>query len=203
MNLFFGKKKVEDIRPKIIETIKLINDTIETQQKRKKYIDKQVDECFKQAKEFVRINKKEQALSCLKKKKMLEKEIKLIEDSIFNLDVQKINLENSQLQKASFEVFARVNSVMKEASIKTEDVENVMDDLQDAVDQQNEISEALSRPLIHIDVEDELEMLMIDEKEKEVQINYNLPSVPVHDMKIKKKEEELKELEELKREMLF
>ena len=92
---------------------------------------------------------------------------------------------------------------MKEASIKTEDVENVMDDLQDAVDQQNEISEALSRPLIHIDVEDELEMLMIDEKEKEVQINYNLPSVPVHDMKIKKKEEELKELEELKREMLF
>ena len=70
--------------------------------------------------------------------------------------MQKINLENSQLQKASFEVFARVNSVMKEASIKTEDVENVMDDLQDAVDQQNEISEALSRPLIHIDVEDEL-----------------------------------------------
>jgi len=200
MNLFFGKKKVEDIRPKIIETIKLITDTIDTQQKRKKYIDKQVEESMKQAKDFARINKKDQALSCLKKKKMLEKEIKLIEDSIFNLDVQKINLENSQLQKASFEVFAKVNSVLKEASIKTEDVENVMDELQDAVDEQNEISEALSRPLIHIDVEDELEMLMLDEREKEVQINYNLPNVPVHDIKLEK---EQKELEELKKELLF
>lgn len=200
MNLFFGKKKVDDIRPKIIETIKLISDTIETQQKRKKYIDKQVEESMKQAKEFARSNKKDQALSCLKKKKMLEKEIKLIEDSIFNLDVQKINLENSQLQKASFEVFAKVNSVLKEASIKTEDVENVMDELQDAVDEQNEISEALSRPLIHIDVEDELEMLMLDEREKEVQINYNLPNVPIHDIKLEK---EQKELEELKRELLF
>jgi charged multivesicular body protein 4 len=204
---FFGtsKKQVEaEKTSKIAEAIHAIADTLKTQEKRKAHLEKQIEALTTEAREFVRLGKKESASVCLKKRKMYENQVKTIDDAMFNLEVQKLNLENTQFQKSAVESFAKVNSVLKETGIKADDVERVMDELQDAVDDQQEVASVLSRPLVHIDVDDELKELeelgqLQKEELKPVQVPLILPNVPVDNEKKQKKvevevDEELKEL---------
>ena len=205
---FFGtsKKQVEaEKTSKIVEAIHTISETLKTQEKRKAHLEKQIDALTTEAREFVRLGKKEAASVCLKKRKMYENQIKTIDDAMFNLEVQKLNLENTQFQKSAVESFAKVNSVMKETGIKAEDVERVMDELQDAVDDQQEIAAVLSRPLVNIDVDDELkELEELGQLEKPVHVPIILPNVPVDKITVfnknvgnnndKNEEEEIQEL---------
>ena len=202
---FFGtsKKQVEaEKTSKIVEAIHTISETLKTQEKRKAHLEKQIDALTAEAREFVRLGKKEAASACLKKRKMYENQIKTIDDAMFNLEVQKLNLENTQFQKSAVESFAKVNSVLKETGIKADDVERVMEELQDAVDDQQEIAAVLSRPLVNIDVDDELKELEdLDQLAKPVHVPIVLPNVPVDkqykDKKEKEKEKEEEEEEEL------
>lgn len=198
---FFGtsKKQVEaEKTSKIVEAIHTISDTLKTQEKRKAHLEKQIDALTAEAREFVRLGKKEAASACLKKRKMYENQIKTIDDAMFNLEVQKLNLENTQFQKSAVESFAKVNSVLKETGIKADDVERVMEELQDAVDDQQEIAAVLSRPLVNIDVDDELkELEELGQLEKPVHVPIILPNVPV-DKKEKEKEKDKKEKEKEK-----
>jgi charged multivesicular body protein 4A/B len=204
---FFGtpKKQVEaEKTSKIAEAIHAIADTLKTQEKRKAHLEKQIEALTTEAREFVRLGKKESASVCLKKRKMYENQVKTIDDAMFNLEVQKLNLENTQFQKSAVESFAKVNSVLKETGIKADDVERVMDELQDAVDDQQEVASVLSRPLVHIDVDDELKELeelgqLHKEELKPVQVPLILPNVPVDNEKKQKKVEAEEELEELKK----
>ena len=212
---FFGtqKKQVDaEKTSKIVDAIHTISETLKTQEKRKAHLEKQIDALTAEAREFVRLGKKEAASACLKKRKMYENQIKTIDDAMFNLEVQKLNLENTQFQKSAVESFAKVNSVLKETGIKADDVERVMEELQDAVDDQQEIAAVLSRPLVNIDVDDELkELEELGQLEKElkpakpVHVPIILPNVPVDkqekekDKKEKEKEDEEEELKELKR----
>jgi predicted DNA-binding ArsR family transcriptional regulator len=210
---FFGtpKKQVEaEKTSKIVETIHAISDTLKTQEKRKAHLEKQIEALTTEAREFVRLGKKESASVSLKKRKMYENQVKTIDDAMFNLEVQKLNLENTQFQKSAVESFAKVNSVMKETGIKADDVERVMDELQDAVDDQQEVASVLSRPLVHIDVDDELKELeelgQLQKESKPVQVPIILPNVPVDKEKKEKgkekekeKDDDEEELEELKR----
>ena len=212
---FFGtsKKQVEaEKTSKIVDAIHTISETLKTQEKRKAHLEKQIDALTAEAREFVRLGKKEAASVCLKKRKMYENQIKTIDDAMFNLEVQKLNLENTQFQKSAVESFAKVNSVLKETGIKADDVERVMDELQDAVDDQQEIAAVLSRPLVNIDVDDELkELEELGQLEKPVHVPIILPNVPVEkvivnkSVKIQKdkeeKEEEEEELKELKKQL--
>ena len=75
-----------------------------------------------------------------------------------------------------------------------------MDELQDAVDDQQEVASVLSRPLVHIDVDDELkELEELDQLHKEelkpVHVPIILPNVPV-DKEKKEKERKEKELKD-------
>ena len=197
------KKQVEaEKTSKIVEAIHAISDTLKTQEKRKAHLEKQIEALTTEAREFVRLGKKESASVSLKKRKMYENQVKTIDDAMFNLEVQKLNLENTQFQKSAVESFAKVNSVMKETGIKADDVERVMDELQDAVDDQQEVASVLSRPLVHIDVDDELkELEELGQLQKPVQVPIQvpiiLPNVPVD--KEKKADDEEEELKELKR----
>ena len=199
MNFFnlFGTKK-EDNRNKVIETIHMLTDTISTQEKRKTHLEKLVDQMKKEAQDYVRVGKKDSALASLKKKKMYEKQITMIDSTMFNLEAQKINLENSQIQKSAIDSLSRVNSVMKDSTMNADKVEKIMDDLQDAVDQQQEISDALTRPLVNIDVDDELkELEELNEFKPNDILILNLPNVPVR----KEVTKDVTEVEELKKQL--
>ena len=204
---FFGtpKKQVEaEKTSKIVDAIHSIADTLKTQEKRKAHLEKQIEALTADAREFVRIGKKESASTCLKKRKMYENQVKTIDDAMFNLEVQKLNLENTQFQKSAVESFAKVNSVLKETGIKADDVERVMEELQDAVDDQQEVAAVLSRPLAHIDVDDELkELEELNQIDKEVYIPIILPNVPVEKVIVNKnvKKDEEEELKELKKQL--
>jgi hypothetical protein len=181
MNLFGFKKneKREDIRPRILETIKLLSDTIETQQKRKIHLERQSDSLEADIKRLLQQNKKDVAMMTLKKRKMIQKQVSLIGDSIFNLELQKMNLENNSIQKASIDAFKQASSVLRDSAVDVEEVERVMDDLQDENDRQQEISEALARPLISIDVDDELaEMERQIAEEADVKLLKEFTDVP-------------------------
>ena len=52
-----------------------VNDTLETITKREEHIQRKVDNEMKQAKAFSQANKKREALQCLKRKKMYEKQL--------------------------------------------------------------------------------------------------------------------------------
>ena len=89
---------------------------------------------------------------------------------------------------------------MKETGIKADDVERVMDELQDAVDDQQEVASVLSRPLVHIDVDDELKELeelgQLQKESKPIQVPIILPNVPVDkEKKEKEKDDDEEELE--------
>ena len=206
---FFGtpKKQVEaEKTSKIVDAIHSIADTLKTQEKRKAHLEKQIEALTADAREFVRIGKKESASTCLKKRKMYENQVKTIDDAMFNLEVQKLNLENTQFQKSAVESFAKVNSVLKETGIKADDVERIMEELQDAVDDQQEVAAVLSRPLVHIDVDDELkELEELNQIDKEVYIPIILPNVPVEKVivnkNVKKEKDEEEELKELKKQL--
>lgn len=198
MNLF-GKKKTEDTRSKIYDSIRLLADTIESQQKRKNHIERQMNDFEKEARQYVNLKKKENAMLSLKKKKMCEKQIKIIDNSIFNLEIQKINLENSDMYKSTLEAFTQASIVLKESAVNIEKVEDIMDELQYQLDQQEEVSQALSRPLVIIDVDDEmreLEEMLLLEDEKVVKIKRksftyeDLPNVPVE----KEEEEDIEDI---------
>ena len=207
-NLFgTPKKQVEaEKTSKIVDAIHSIADTLKTQEKRKAHLEKQIEALTADAREFVRIGKKESASTCLKKRKMYENQVKTIDDAMFNLEVQKLNLENTQFQKSAVESFAKVNSVLKETGIKADDVERIMEELQDAVDDQQEVAAVLSRPLVHIDVDDELkELEELNQIDKEVYIPIILPNVPVEKVivnkNVKKEKDEEEELKELKKQL--
>ena len=181
MNLFGFKKneKRDDIRPKIAEAIKLITETIDTQQKRKMHLERQIDALTVEIKALITKNKKDAALLLLKKQKMIKKQVSLMDESIFNLELQKMNLENNSVQKASIDAFKQASSVLKESAVDVEEVERVMDDLQDETDRQQEISEALARPLISIDVDDELAEIEREiAEEADVKLLKELTDVP-------------------------
>ena len=207
-NLFGTQKKQVEAEKtsKIVDAIHSIADTLKTQEKRKAHLEKQIEALTADAREFVRIGKKESASTCLKKRKMYENQVKTIDDAMFNLEVQKLNLENTQFQKSAVESFAKVNSVLKETGIKADDVERIMEELQDAVDDQQEVAAVLSRPLVHIDVDDELkELEELNQIDKEVYIPIILPNVPVEKVivnkNVKKEKDEEEELKELKKQL--
>ncbi|EGC35267.1 hypothetical protein DICPUDRAFT_11107, partial [Dictyostelium purpureum] len=98
------------------------------------------------AKECAKQGKKNQALLALKKKKYQEK---LLEDSFANLqNIEELisNIEQAEIQNRIFESLKQGNEALKDIQkeMSLEDVENLMSETEEAIQYQNDISEALS-----------------------------------------------------------
>jgi hypothetical protein len=188
MNLFFGKAKEMDMRPNINETIILLRDSINMLTKRKHYVDKQMNDLYMEAQQHMKNKKKEAAMFSLKKRKMLEKTISHMEGNILNLEIQKMNLEQIHSNRTMFTSISQANDVLKKSTIDPDKVADVMEDLQEQMSLQEEVSSELSRPLIDLSIDDELASLEEDLKEehalKELIQPIVLPNLPVHKIKL-------------------
>ncbi|KAF2073545.1 hypothetical protein CYY_005130 [Polysphondylium violaceum] len=127
------------------------------------------------AKECAKSNKKPQALLALKKKKYQEK---MLEDSLQNLsNVEELinNIEQSEIQVQIFESLKKGNNALKDIQkeLSLEDVEKLMEETEEAIQYQNDISEALSGKFSQ-DEEDAL-LQELDDMEKQM---LQLPDVP-------------------------
>jgi len=127
------------------------------------------------AKECAKSNKKQQALLALKKKKYQEK---MLEDSLQNLsNIEELinNIEQSEIQVQIFESLKKGNNALKEIQkeLSLEDVEKLMEETEEAIQYQNDISEALSGKFSQ-EEEDSL-LQELDDMEKQM---LQLPDVP-------------------------
>ena len=160
-------KKRESINTKstAIYTLSELKKTSETLEKRKHHLIIKINEFMKKAKEKNKKGDKRGALLFLKKKKMYEKEIIKIEGSQMNIEQQIITIESMCTNKLVFDNLYNTNNCIKilHNTMDIEEVEDLHDDINEAMEKSNEISELMSRPIGEEFDEDELlEELTID-----------------------------------------
>nr|Q54KZ4.2 RecName: Full=Charged multivesicular body protein 6; AltName: Full=Vacuolar protein-sorting-associated protein 20 [Dictyostelium discoideum] len=129
------------------------------------------------AKECSKAGKKNQALLALKKKKYQEK---MLDESFANLqNIEELiaNVEQAEIQVRIFESLKQGNESLKEIQkeMSLEDVENLMEETAEAIQYQNDISEALSGKFSKEEEDDLLNEL--DEMEKQLNAQ-QYPKVP-------------------------
>mmetsp|Transcript_2709 Transcript_2709/g.6726 ORF Transcript_2709/g.6726 Transcript_2709/m.6726 type:complete len:248 (+) Transcript_2709:73-816(+) len=184
-----------------------LRDNQEMLQKREDHLVRKIENEIKQAKEFSARGKKREALTCIKRKKMYEKQV----DQIIN---SKITLENQQLALESVNLNAQVMSAHKvgaqamERAVQNmggvEAVEELMDNVEEGFQDANEIQDAMGRQVnAGLDADEdellaELEGLEQDDLTDQL-TSTNVASAPA----ASRKSDEERELEALNSSMNF
>jgi len=150
-----------------------VRDMIETIDKRETHIQRKIDNEVTQAKKFSAAGKKREAIQCIKRKKMYEKQLEQIGATKMNLEQQQITLESMNLNREALAAQrAAANSMQAQTKAMggVDAVDETVDQMEDALQDANDIGEALSRqvamPGIDADEDDllaELEGLEADD----------------------------------------
>jgi len=176
MNLFGEKKKMP--RPDINGAITTLQQTITMLNNRKNHVERQIDSLVSDVKLCMRQNKKDAAMNLLKKKKIMQKSLEHVDNQLFNLESQKLSLEQIFSSQAVFDSMKKANEVLKETELDPEKVSDLMDDLQDNMALQEEVSAELGRPLLTISVDEEMEEL--EKLMAEELVHESLTNAPVN-----------------------
>ncbi len=90
-----------------------------------------------------------QAIICMRKKKMYEKSIMILENQIMTLETLMFSMESNMDTKTYVDAIKNTNSVLGELTtqINVEDTEEVIDDLAENIEESNRITELVSKPL--------------------------------------------------------
>lgn len=186
---WFGTQK-EKTNPKIVDNVDKINtaiaslrDTISILDKKIKYLEKQIDIDFRNAKECIKNNDKVKATIHLKKKKLKMNNLDKLEAQKHNLDIQLVNLDSMSINSEIIKATKTTNSVMKDfhKANDVDNIDNLADDIQENLDKYNELSDALCVPLIQTDddeLESELDELMQDKLDEELITIPEFPTAP-------------------------
>lgn len=153
-----NKRKTIESKSSPIDALSKLKKTVETLEKRKIHLNTKITEFMKKAKEKMKKSDKRGAMMLLKKKKMYEKEIAKIEGSQMNMEQQIITIESMYTNKLVFDNLKNTNNCIKTLhnTMDIEDVEDLHDDINEAMENSNEISELMSRPICEEYDEDEL-----------------------------------------------
>jgi len=134
---------------------------------------------IKQAKIYGTKNKN-RAMNCLKRKKTLEKQLETTYNQLTNIQSQLVALESAELNgeillnmKYAGEALEKANNGMS-----LDDVDNMMDDIQDAKDVADEINEAIARPLANSYEYDDDDLLAELEQLEQEELDSKMLDVP-------------------------
>lgn len=158
MASLFGKAKKKSSAKSTADTIISLQETIDSLEKRNKYLDTRIHQQLVEAKQKAKAKNQNGALICLKKKRMYEREVEKLNGSIMTMESQKIALEsaavNSQILKTMKTGTAHIRELHKETN--PEEVDKVLEDLEEQMQEGEEIAEAFSRPIgIAADLDDD------------------------------------------------
>jgi len=173
-----------------------LRETEEMLNKKSEFIETKIAAELANAKKFGTKNKR-QALNALKKKKRLEKQQEQIDNTLTTIEFQREALESAQSNANILENMNIAAKAMKNAAngMSVDKVDDMMDEIQEASDVANEISDAISRPMgFQSDLDDddllaELEELEQEELDSEMlnipsssqEPSLNLPAAPIKD----------------------
>lgn len=202
------------------QAIQRLQDATETLDKREQHLQRKMDNEIKQARIFSNQGKKREALTCIKRKKLYEKQMEMICNQKTTLETQRLALEQMNINREAFEAQQVATSALKQATASmggVEAVEEGMDNLQENLQDAEEIQQALATPLDGNNVEDDDDLLAelegleqegLDEALSKVDIGAErefvaptAPSqplatkVPTHQPQMTEEERELAELE--------
>jgi len=200
-------------------SIQQLRAAVQQLEKSEVHLDNKIQQCLKTAKEKSKKRDKKGALFELKKKKQLENQLQSLQGKKLNLETQIMTLEDAHLNKqtlAAMKTSANaIRSTVREADLDRAD--ELMDEINEAIDQVHEMNEAMSQPIgpAMDETELEAELAELEELEADELINampqterrseekvsskdptLDLPNVP--NKKIAKQEDdELAELEQM------
>ena len=185
MPLFKSKPKP----PTAEQSISRLRETEEMLEKKSNHIEAQINQQLKLVKQYGTKNK-QQALRHLKKKKMLEKQLEQVDNTLTTIEFQRQSLQNAHANAQVLSTMKGASQAMKtiHKSNNIDKVDDVMADIQEQQDIAAEISDAISRPVDifpngqYVD-DDELLAELDDLENEEVDLkmaNLNLvtPAVP-------------------------
>lgn len=164
------------------KAINTLREAITKLEKREAHLEKQIDNCTKQAQAKVKRKDKKGAMFQLKKKKNLEKQLNGIMGKKLNLETQIMGLEEAVMNAETVSAMQTGTQAIQQATAATniDDIDEMNDNLAEAMDMQNEVNEALGNPLMDDYDEDELldELGMLEELEAEEELG-GLPTINV------------------------
>ena len=127
---------------------------------------KEVDKCKNQAKSYLKIGNKNEAIRQLKKKQFNEKIVKKLNVQLGIIDDQMMLIENSEVNKDIAGTIKAVNEKLKQlsAGIDINEIEKAVEDMQDLKEKNNEMNEEFGEAINNAvdedpDIEDELNRL--------------------------------------------
>ncbi|GAB5372969.1 hypothetical protein AAMO2058_001709800 [Amorphochlora amoebiformis] len=189
--IFGRKRKRKEEKAQISDKDKAILDLKRQKIKMKNYkkgIDATLERQVQMAKQLIKAKKKKKALLVLKKKKYLEILIERTEKALINVEKLVDSIEYASMQKQIFDAMKAGNECLSELNreVSLEEVEKLMDETEEAIAYQEQVSDALADSLttddIH-DVNNELEKLQKQEEEfAALQLEDDLPDVPNRDV---------------------
>jgi hypothetical protein len=207
----FGKNK-EDISSTIQAIFKL-KETLALQEKKEEFLEKTIDKLKHDAKEYVRQNKKNKAISILKMCKMKEKNLEQLYGIKSNLENQIFALEQAMNNEVVIKSIKHGKKALDnfKTSYDVDDTAELMDEINENMVTSSEIGDILSQPLgvttfdgeeLLNEFKEELEQKTIkisdlsiksnvkpisteEDDIKELEKEFNFPDVPKGNIKIK------------------
>jgi len=178
MDLFGKKKKAP--APKLNESIQRLHDVSDDLDKREKHLQAQIDQATIEARKKLKAKDKRGALHLLKRKKMYEKQIDQIYGKKNNIDLQIMALEgagiNNQVVQAMQQGARTLQASIAETNV--DKVDEVVEEIQEAMGLQQELDEALGQSIGPPMDEDEL-AAELGEMEEEMKDEAELSAVSV------------------------
>ncbi|CAG8485608.1 16684_t:CDS:2 [Acaulospora morrowiae] len=166
MNLFFPQQKA---KPNAKDAIVRLRDTLQMLEKRENHLQNKIDSELKTAKTYAATNKRA-AMMALKRKKQYENQIEKIGGARITIEAQVMAIENANVNLETIRAMEKGAEAMKaiHGSMDINKVDDTMDSIREQMDLADEISNAISAPMIGIDLDDDELNAELEELEQEV-----------------------------------
>lgn len=165
-----------------INAMQKLSDSEEQLEKKKALLEKKIADEMEKAREFTRLKKKNQALMCLKKKKMYEQQLERLDALSSRVMEQKTMLDDQQMTLGVLGAMQQATRAQKNTmkEMKIENIDSTLEEIQEVGDQMRVINEAIAQPVgVFADMDqDDLEAELADLEAEELD-NQLLEPAPV------------------------
>jgi len=166
MQLFFPRQKP---KANAKDAIVRLRDTLQMLEKRESHLQTKIDTELKNARSNAATNKRA-ALMALKRKKQYENQIEKISGARITIEAQVMAIENANVNLETLKAMEKGAEAMKaiHGSMDINKVDDTMDNIREQIDMADEISNAISAPMIGFDIDDDELNAELEELEQEV-----------------------------------
>ncbi|CAH1767995.1 9718_t:CDS:2, partial [Entrophospora sp. SA101] len=164
-----------------------LRDTLQMLEKRENHLQSKIDAEIKTARSHATTNKRA-ALMALKRKKQYETQMEKLSGAKFTIETQVMAIESANVNLETIKAMETGAEAMKtiHGSMDINKVDDTMDSIREQMDLSDEISNAISGPMLGIPLDDvkleaeleELEQENLDKQLLEVELPLAAPSVP-------------------------